>query len=48
MALSKNRGRVEAVKLHVSNRTLVELFRMAFVKSVTFVVFEILSHLVSM
>ena len=40
-------GRVEAVKLHVSNRTLQELFRMALIKSVAFVVFEILSNLVS-
>ena len=41
-------GRVEAVKLHVSNRTLQELFRMALIKSLAFVVFEILSNLVSM
>ena len=47
MAFSKNTGRVEAVKLHVSNRTLQELFRMALIKSVAFVVFEILSNLVS-
>ena len=47
MALSKNTSLVEAVKLHLSNRTLVELFRMAFVKSVAFVVFEILGNLVS-
>ena len=48
MALSKNTSCVEAVKLHVSNRTLQELFRIALIKSVTFVVFEILSNLVSM
>ena len=38
---------VEAVKLHVSNRTLQDLFRMALIKSVVFVIFEILSNLVS-
>ena len=38
---------VEAVKLHASNRTLQDLFRMALIKSVVFVVFEILSNLVS-
>ena len=48
MAFSKNTGRVEAVKLHVSNRTLQELFRMALIKSVAFVVFEILRNLISM
>ena len=48
MVLSKNMGRVEAVKLHVSNRTVQELFRIALIKSMTFVVFEILSNLVSM
>ena len=34
-------GRVEDIKLHVSNRTLQELLRMALIKSVAFVVFEI-------
>ena len=48
MVLSKNMGRVEAVKLHVSNRTVQELFRIALIKSMTFVVFQILSNLVSM
>ena len=48
MTLSKNTGRVEAVKLHVSNGTLQEPFRMDLIKSLTFVVFEILSNLVSM
>ena len=38
-------GRAEAVKLLVSNRTLQECFRMALVKSVAFVVFEILNNL---
>ena len=38
---------VEAVKLHASNRTLQDLFRMALIKSVVFVAFEILSNLVS-
>ena len=47
MAFSKNTGHVEAAKLHVPNRTLQELFRMALIKSVAFVVFEILSNLVS-
>ena len=41
-------GRVEAVKLYVTNRTLKELFRMPLIKSVAFVVFEILSNLDSM
>ena len=36
----------EAVKLHVSNRTLQELFRMVLINSVAFVGFEILSNLV--
>ena len=48
MSLSKITDRVEIVKLHVSNRTLQELFRMVLIKSVAFVVFEILSNLVSM
>ena len=41
-------GRLEAVNLHVSNRTLQKLFRMVLIKSVAFVVFEILRNLVSM
>ena len=41
-------GRVEDIKLHVSNRNLQELFRMALIKSVAFVVFEILLNLISM
>ena len=48
MAFNKNTGRVKDVKLHVSNRTLQELFRIALIKPVTFVVFEILSNLISM
>ena len=48
MSLSKITDRVEIVKLHVSNRTLQELFRMVLIKSVAFVVFEILSNIVSM
>ena len=47
-ALSHNTGRVEAVKLHASNRTLQEPFRMPLIKSVVFVVFEILSSHFSM
>ena len=47
-ALNKNPGRLEAVNLHVSNRTLHELFRMVLIKSVAFVIFEILRDLVSM
>ena len=47
-ALNKNTGRVKAIKLHVSNRNLQELFRIALIKSVAFVVFEILRNLVSM
>ena len=39
MALNENSGRVEAVKLHVSNRTLQEPFRMTLSKSVAIVVF---------
>ena len=41
-------GRLEVVNLHVSNRTLQKLFRMVLIKSVAFVVFEILRNLVSM
>ena len=44
----KKADHVEAVKLHVSNRTLQELFRMGLIKSAVFVVFEILCNLVSM
>ena len=40
--------RVEAVKFQVPNRTLQEFFRMVLIKSVAFVVFGILSDLVSM
>ena len=40
-------GRAEAVKLHLSNSTLQKLFRMALIKSVALVVFEIFSNLVS-
>ena len=47
-ALNENTGRVKAIKLHVSNRNLQELFRIALIKSVAFVVFEILRNLVSM
>ena len=48
MPLSKNTGCVETVKLHVSNTTLQDHFRMTLLKSLAFVVFEILSNLVSM
>ena len=48
MVLNKNTTCVEAIKLHVSNRNLQELFRIALVKSVAFVVFEIFCNLVSM
>ena len=48
MVFNKNTGRVEAVKLHVSNRTPYKFFRMALIKSVAFVVFEILRNLISM
>ena len=44
----KKADHVEAVKLHISNRTLQELFRMGLIKSAVFVVFEILCNLVSM
>ena len=40
-------GRVEDVKLHVSNRTLQELFRTTLIKPVAFAVFEILRNLIS-
>ena len=40
--------RLEAVNLYVSNRTLQKIFRMVLIKSVAFVVFEILSNFVSM
>ena len=46
--LTKKTGCVEAVKLHVSNRTLQELSRIVLIKSVVFVVSEILHNLVSM
>ena len=48
MVLNKNTTCVEAIKLHISNRNLQELFRIALIKSVAFVVFEILRNLVSM
>ena len=41
-------ARVEDVKLHVSNRTIQERFRIALIKSVAFVVFEILCNHFSM
>ena len=44
-AFNKTAGRVEDVKLHVSNRTLQELFKTALIKPVAFVVFEILHNL---
>ena len=48
ITFDKNTGHDEDVKLHVSNRTLQELFRMALRKSVSFVVFQILRNLISM
>ena len=48
MVLNKSTTCVEAIKLHISNRNLQELFRIALIKSVAFVVFEILRNLVSM
>ena len=48
MVLNKNTTCAEAIKLHISNRNLQELFRIALIKSVAFVVFEILRNLVSM
>ena len=45
--LNKKTGSVETVNLHVSNRTLQELFIIVLIKSVAFVVFEILQNLVS-
>ena len=44
----KKMGHFGAVKLHVPNRTLWELSRMALVKFVAFVIFEILCSLVFM
>ena len=46
--LTKKTDHVEAVKLHVSNRTLQEIFRMGLIKSAVFAVFEIFGNLVSM
>ena len=46
--LNKKTDRLEAVNLHVSNRTLQKIFRMVLIKSVAFVVFEILRNFVSM
>ena len=48
MAINKKTGPLKAVNLHVSNRTLQELFRMVLIKSRAFVVFEILNNLASM
>ena len=48
MDFKKNTGRVEAVKLHISNRTLQELLTMALIRPVAFVVIEILCNLISM
>ena len=48
MGFKKNTGRVEVVKLHISNRTLQELLRMALIRPVAFVVIEILCNLNSM
>ena len=48
ITFDKNTGHDEDVKLHVSNRTLQGLFRMALRKSVSFVVFQILRNLISM
>ena len=45
---NKNMARVKDVKLHVSNRTIQELFRIALIKPVAFVVFEILCNNFSM
>ena len=45
---SEKMGRLEFINLHVSNRTLQKLFRMVLIKSVAFVIFEILRNLVSM
>ena len=47
-AFNKRTGHVDDVKLHVSNRNLQEPFRIALIKPVTFVVFEILRNLISM
>ena len=46
--LTKKTDHVEAIKLHVSNWTLQEIFRMGLIKSAVFAVFEILRNLVSM
>ena len=46
--LTKETDRLEAVNLHLSSRALQELFRMALIKFVAFVVFEILSNFISM
>ena len=46
--LTKETDHLEAVNLHVSSRALQELFGMALIKFVAFVVFEILSNFVSM
>ena len=48
MTLNKKKRCLEAINLHASNRTLQELFIMFLIKSVTFLVFEILRNLVSM
>ena len=48
MGFKKNTGRVEAVKLHISNRNLQELLRMALIRPVAFLVIEILCNLISM
>ena len=48
MGFKKNTGRVEAVKLHISNRILQELLRMALIRPVAFLVIEILCNLISM
>ena len=41
-------GHFRAVKLHVANRTLYKISKMVLLKSVSFLVFEILRSLVSM
>ena len=48
MGFKKNAGHVEAVKLHISNRTLQELLRIALIRPVVFVVIEILCNFISM
>ena len=47
MAINKKTGPLKAVNLHVSNRTLQELFRMVLIKSLAFVVFQTLRNLPS-